>query len=94
METTTATRLAWITTAEAAALGSAESEVLVTTGAIGDEHDPRYDIIERYSLGAYATLQDGRLRLASEGWRVGEEVELPADTELDAGHYLLNVEKI
>jgi hypothetical protein len=94
METTTAARLAWITTAEAAALGGADSEVVITSGAIEEEGDTRYDILERYRLGAYATLQDGRLRLASEGWRVGEEVELPAGTELDAGHYLLSIEKI
>jgi predicted restriction endonuclease len=81
MPTTTA--VAWITTAESPEYAP---EVTITDKLLDDSS---FEIVEQYRLGAYAALTDGRLRLATEGWRViGEAVAF------DHGRYTVIVEKI
>jgi hypothetical protein len=81
---TTVTAVAWITTAEA--MPDYEPEVTITDKLLDDSS---FEIVEQYKLGAYATMQDGRLRLATEGWRiVGDAVAF------DRGRCTVIVEKI
>lgn len=90
MENTT-TAAAWIITRDAVALG--DPSIVITTRPVQDEHDEEghgtSTVLGGLELAAPATLQGARLRLATEGWRVVSDEE-----ELEAGHYLVSIEKI